>query len=329
MAGPQPKPIPSSEITPEHVYLNRRNFMRAGVAAASVAATAAAYRWLNGAGPMAVTTPMIPGLVPAPAGPEGLASGFRVDEPQTPLDGVSNYNNFYEFTTDKEGVASAAAGFVARPWTLEVGGMAHKPKVFDLDEVFALGPVEERVYRMRCVEAWSMVIPWAGVPLARLLDKVEPMGGAKYVAFHTLLDPTRFPGQRGAVLPWPYVEGLRMDEAMHPLTLLAVGLYGRELPPQNGAPLRLVVPWKYGFKGIKSVVKISLMSEPPPTTWGRSAPSEYGFFANVNPAVPHPRWSQATEQRVGEGGRRETLPFNGYAEQVAHLYAGMDLKANF
>jgi sulfoxide reductase catalytic subunit YedY len=247
----------------------------------------------------------------------------------TPLERVGNYNNYYEFTTDKEGVAAAAVGFVARPWTVTVEGMVHKPKVFDLDEVLRLGPLEERVYRMRCVEGWSMVIPWDGLPLSRLLDRVEPMGGASYVAFQTLLDPARMPGQRGTVLQWPYVEGLRLDEAMHPLTLLAVGLYGRELPAQNGAPLRLVVPWKYGFKGIKSIVKITLLPDRPPTTWNRTAPSEYGFYSNVNPAVAHPRWSQATEQRIGESGRRPTLLFNGYAEQVGHLYTGMNLRADF
>lgn len=326
---PGPDRVPSSEITPEGVYFTRRNFLRAGAAAAGLAVTGAAYRRLNRAGSMAVDTDLIPGLVPAPGGPDGLASGFRTDEPMTALESVANYNNFYEFTTDKEGVAAAAAGFVSRPWTVAVGGMVHKPKVFDLDEVLRLGALEERVYRMRCVEGWSMVIPWAGLPLARLLGQVEPMGGAKYVAFETLTDPARFPGQRGAVLDWPYVEGLRLDEAMHPLTILAAGLYGRDLPAQNGAPLRLVVPWKYGFKGIKSVVKITLVSDPPPTTWGLSAPSEYGFFSNVNPAVPHPRWSQATEQRISESGRRPTLPFNGYSDQVAGLYAGMDLKANY
>ena len=218
----------------------------------------------------------------------------------TPLQSVSNYNNFYEFTTNKEGVAAAAAGFVSKPWQVAVGGMAHKPRVFDLDELMKAMPLEERVYRMRCVEGWSMVIPWSGFPLAKLLERVEPMGGVEYVAFETLLDPVRMPGQKGNVLAWPYVEGLRIDEAMHPLTLLAVGLYGHELPAQNGAPLRLVVPWKYGFKGIKSIVKITLMSTRPATTWNMSAPHEYGFFSNVNPEVDHPRWSQATEQRIGE-----------------------------
>jgi sulfoxide reductase catalytic subunit YedY len=258
-----------------------------------------------------------------------VARGFRVTEPMTTLERVGNYNNFYEFTTDKESVAAAASQFVSKPWTVAVEGMVHKPKVFDLDEVLRLGSLEERVYRMRCVEGWSMVIPWEGLPLAQLLNRAEPMGSAKYVAFQTLLDPARLPGQKGAVLQWPYVEGLRMDEAMHPLTLLAVGIYGRELPSQNGAPLRLVVPWKYGFKGIKSIVKITLVSGRPPSTWNVTAPSEYGFFSNVNPDVPHPRWSQATEQRIGETGRRPTLLFNGYAEQVGHLYAGMDLRVNF
>ena len=269
------------------------------------------------------------GLKAAREGNDGIASGFRVDEPMTPLQSVSNYNNFYEFTTDKESVAAAAAGFVSKPWQVAVEGMVHKPKVFDLDELIKAIPLEERVYRMRCVEGWSMVIPWSGFPLAKLLERVEPMGSVEYVAFETLLDPARMPGQKADVLPWPYVEGLRMDEAMHPLTLLAVGLYGHELPAQNGAPLRLVVPWKYGFKGIKSIVKITLSSTRPPTTWNMSAPSEYGFFSNVNPEVDHPRWSQATEQRIGESGRRPTLMFNGYAPQVAHLYSGMDLRANF
>jgi sulfoxide reductase catalytic subunit YedY len=278
---------------------------------------------------MAIETPKLSGLAQVAATPENIAKGFRVDEPLTSLEQVGNYNNFYEFSTDKESVAVAAAGFVTKPWTVAVEGMVHKPKVFDLDEILRLGPLEERVYRMRCVEGWSMLIPWAGLPLARLLERVEPMGSAKYVAFQTLLDPTRMPGQKSSVLSWPYVEGLRMDEAMHPLTLLAAGLYGQELPAQNGAPLRLVVPWKYGFKGIKSIVKISLLSGRPRTTWNEAAPSEYGFFSNVNPDVPHPRWSQATEQRIGEAGRRRTLPFNGYADQVGQLYAGMDLRVNF
>ncbi len=325
----EPDHVASSEITPPKVYFSRRAFLRAGAAIASLSVTSIAYRRLNKAGSMAVETPPLSGLSVAASTQDDIARGFRVEEPMTPLERVGNYNNYYEFTTDKEGVAAAAVGFVARPWTVTVEGMVHKPKVFDLDEVLRLGPLEERVYRMRCVEGWSMVIPWAGLPLARLLDRVEPMGSAKYVAFQTLLDPARLPGQKGTILRWPYVEGLRMDEAMHPLTLLAAGLYGRELPAQNGAPLRLVVPWKYGFKGIKSIVKITLVSDQPPSTWNVTAPSEYGFFSNVNPDVPHPRWSQATEQRIGEAGRRKTLLFNGYAKQVGHLYAGMDLRVNF
>jgi sulfoxide reductase catalytic subunit YedY len=242
---------------------------------------------------------------------------------------ITNYNNFYEFSTDKAGVAPAAADFKTDGWKVVVDGLVAKPTTFDLDDLRRISPPEERVYRMRCVEAWSMVIPWAGFPLAKLLDRVEPTGGAKYVAFETLLDPARMPGQRTASLQWPYVEGLMMSEAMHPLTLLATGLYGREMPPQDGAPVRLVVPWKYGFKGIKSIVRISLVAMQPPTSWSRSAASEYGFLANVNPQVDHPRWSQATEQRIGVPGRRPTLMFNGYGEQVAGLYAGVDLRANY
>jgi sulfoxide reductase catalytic subunit YedY len=258
-----------------------------------------------------------------------VGAGFRVDEPKTSLEDITNYNNFYEFSTSKEAVARVATGFDTTGWMVSVEGMVHRPKVFDFDDLLKTAPLEERVYRMRCVEAWSMVIPWDGFPLAKLLDRVEPKGAAKYVAFETLYDPKRMPGQRSRVLSWPYVEGLRMDEAMHPLTILATGLYGRALPPQDGAPVRLVVPWKYGFKGIKSIVKITLTDTEPPTTWNQAAPDEYGFYANVNPNVPHPRWSQATEQRIGESGRRRTLEFNGYGEQVAKLYEGMDLRAHF
>ncbi|QVL34131.1 protein-methionine-sulfoxide reductase catalytic subunit MsrP [Telmatocola sphagniphila] len=319
--------IPSSEITPESLYLNRRNFIKAGLATASVALTGLAYRSFNHTGSVAVTTEELPGILPV--SPEGLKNGFSVDEPQTPLDRAVNYNNFYEFTTDKQDVAERSRGFVSKPWEVTVDGMVHKPKTFDIDEILKLVPLEERIYRMRCVETWSMVVPWVGIPLGKLLERVEPMGSVKFVAFQTLLDPERMPGQKKKVLDWPYVEGLRLDEAMHPLTILAVGLYGRLLPPQNGAPLRLIVPWKYGFKGIKSIVKITLLETQPPTTWNLQGPGEYGFYANVNPAVPHPRWSQATEQRLGESSRRPTLPFNGYAEQVAHLYQGMDLCKNY
>jgi sulfoxide reductase catalytic subunit YedY len=324
--------IPSSQITPPDVYFNRRNFMRATVgataAAVSTLTTGFAYRQLNRPGSVAIETPRLTDLVTrAKSAAPGKA--FQVDEPETPLQSVTNYNNFYEFSTNKEAVASASMGFVARPWTVAVDGLVRKPRVFDLEDLLRISPPEERVYRMRCVEAWSMVIPWAGYSLSRLLDVVEPLSTARYVAFETLYDPQRMPGQKIATLEWPYVEGLRLDEAMHPLTLLASGLYGRELPAPNGAPLRLIVPWKYGFKGIKSIVKITLTATQPKTTWNSSAPREYGFFSNVNPEVAHPRWSQASEQRIGESGRRPTLMFNGYAEQVGHLYAGMDLRKHF
>lgn len=331
----EPDHIPPSEITPPSVYFNRKTFLRGAMAAASVATTATVYRRLNGKSETGVEAPPLAGLtrepaVPAPADAAGAAeSGFHVDETRTPLESITHYNNFYEFSTDKDGVADRARGFVTKGWRVSVDGLVAKPKVFELDDLLKISPPEERVYRMRCVEAWSMVIPWAGFPLARLLARVEPLAAARYVAFETLLDPVRMPGQKTGVLDWPYVEGLRMDEAMHPLTLLASGLYGRELPAQDGAPVRLVVPWKYGFKGIKSIVKISLVATQPKTTWNLQAPGEYGFFANVNPRVDHPRWSQATEQRIGESGRRTTLMFNGYEKQVASLYTGMDLRANF
>lgn len=323
MADPR---IPDSEITPPAVYFNRRAFLRGGAVAVGALATGLAYRRLNGVSLQAVKTEALDGLVVAP--PVGDASGFRAVDTPTPLAKIANYNNFYEFSTDKDGVAAAAAGFDTSGWQVAVDGLCGKPRVFDLDDLLAISPPEERVYRMRCVEAWSMVIPWAGYSLAKLLARVEPLGSAKYVAFETLHDPRRMPGQNTDVLDWPYVEGLRLDEAMHPLTLLASGLYGRGLPPQDGAPLRLVIPWKYGFKGIKSIVKITLVDKQPPTSWGRYAPGEYGFYANVNPGVPHPRWSQATEQRIG-GGRIDTLMFNGYGDQVASLYSGMDLRASY
>jgi sulfoxide reductase catalytic subunit YedY len=319
--------IPSSEITPPAVYFNRKTLLRGAAAVASVAATATLYRKLNGRSQAVVDAPRLTQLAPAPAGQPG--EGYRVDEPMTSLEAITHYNNFYEFSTDKDGVADQAKGFQTAGWRVSVEGLCGKPRVFDIDDLLKLSPPEERVYRMRCVEAWSMVIPWAGFSLSKLLARVEPLSSARYVAFETLLDPTRMPGQRTGVLDWPYVEGLRLDEAMHPLTLLASGIYGRQLPAQDGAPVRLVVPWKYGFKGIKSIVKVALVAEQPRTTWNQQAPHEYGFYANVNPHVDHPRWSQATEQRIGESGRRPTLMFNGYEKQVAGLYAGMDLRANF
>ncbi len=326
MANQRIPNIPAGEVTHPQVYLNRRNFLRAGVLAASLVATGGIYRAFH---PARVKKS---GLFASkfPATTQSASAGVpAVNEPITSFDAITSYNNFYEFSTDKGEVASAAAKFVARPWTVAVGGLVAKPATFDLDELLKIAPIEQRVYRMRCVEAWSMVIPWDGFPLARLLDRVQPLSSAKYVAFTTLLDPKRMPNQRGRTLDWPYVEGLRMDEAMHPLTLLASGVYGQPMPNQNGAPLRLVVPWKYGFKGIKSIVKIELVDKQPPTTWNLAGPGEYGFYANVNPQVDHPRWSQATERRIEGSDAKPTLMFNGYAEQVGHLYSGMDLTTNY
>jgi sulfoxide reductase catalytic subunit YedY len=312
-----------SEVTPPEVYFNRRAILRAGAVAAGAIGTGLLYRKLNGVELVETKTAELGG-VQKPADP-----AFTVNEAKTSYQAITNYNNFYEFTTDKDGVAKAAAGFSTAGWKVTVGGLVHAPKVFDLDDIRRVSPPEERIYRMRCVEAWSMVVPWVGYSLSKLLSIVQPMASAKYVAFETLLDPRRMPGQRTDVLDWPYVEGYRIDEAMHPLALLTTGLYGRELPAQDGAPVRMIVPWKYGFKGIKSIVKITLVDKQPPTSWNKAAPDEYGFYANVNPNHPHPRWSQATEQRIGESGRRKTLPFNGYADQVASLYAGMDLDVHF
>jgi sulfoxide reductase catalytic subunit YedY len=301
--------------------------MRAGMQAASAVATGWVYRQLNS--PPAPGRRAIPlARLVAATEPES-APPLGPNDPKTPFQDITHYNNFYEFSTDKESVAEAAEGFVTRPWTVSVGGLVQNPKEFDLDDLLKISPPEERVYRMRCVEGWSMVIPWDGFSLSKLLDRVQPLSSAKYVAFQTLMDPNRMPNESSDLLSWPYVEGLRMDEALHPLTILASGLYGQQMPPQDGAPVRLVVPWKYGFKGIKSIVRIDLRADEPPTTWSAYAPNEYGFYANVNPEVDHPRWSQATEQRIGDFERRPTLMFNGYADQVAALYAGMDLRANF
>ena len=319
-----PADIPSSEVTGKDAYLSRRRLMQGAVLVATSLGTAWLYRQFTSPGTAAKAGEKIAGVVP-PA----EAAIPVLQEARTSLEDITHYNNFYEFSTDKRAVAARARNFVTRPWTVEVGGLAHQPRIFDFDELRRLSPPEERVYRHRCVEGWSMVIPWVGFPLSRLLDQVQPMGSARYVAFETLADSRRMPNVGSSVLDWPYVEGLRLDEARHPLTLLAFGLYGETLPPQNGAPLRLVVPWKYGFKGIKSIIRITLTETLPPTTWNRAAPGEYGFYSNVNPGVDHPRWSQRTEQRIGESGRRETLLFNGYADQVGNLYAGMDLKANF
>lgn len=324
----KPPDIKSSEITDPKIYLNRRLFIRAAILAGSVTATGFLYRKLNAPASVVEERARITGLVQPPTD-EALRNGFKVTEPLTSFEDVTNYNNFYEFSTDKRSVAEAAQGFVTRPWTVEVGGLVNKPKTFDLDELTKLAPQEERIYRHRCVEGWSMVIPWVGFPLNALLKAVDPLSAARYVAFQTLIDPKRMPNQNTGVLDWPYVEGLRLDEAMHPLAILVTGMYGQLLPPQDGAPIRLVVPWKYGIKGIKSIVKISLVANQPPTTWNLEGPNEYGFYSNVNPNVDHPRWSQRMEHRIGEFGSRQTLLFNGYAEQVGHLYQEMDLRVNF
>ena len=316
--------IQPSEITAETIYLSRRKFMTGAgalVASSLIAAACGGQEPTPTVSPpmtVALTaTPTIPALPPLSGTADELGAKL------TPFETVTNYNNFYEFTTSKEGVASLAANFRTSPWTVEVGGLVHKPKTFDIDDLLKFTQ-EERIYRLRCVEAWSMVIPWLGFPLAKLLDEVEPTSDAKYVRFETLYDPEQMPGQKRSTFSWPYAEGLRLDEAMHDLTLLATGLYGKLLLPQSGAPLRLVVPWKYGFKSIKSIVKIDLVAEMPISLWMAAAPQEYGFYANVNPQVPHRRWSQATERRIGENQRIETLLFNGYADEVAHLYPDVE-----
>ncbi len=324
----KPADIRSSEITDQKTYLNRRLFMRGAILAGSAAATGFLYRKLNPPPAVVEERPKIAGVVKPPSD-EAIRNGFKVNEPLTSFEDITNYNNFYEFDSDKRAVASLARGFVTRPWTVEVGGLVTKSKTFDIDDLLRLAPQEERIYRHRCVEGWSMVIPWVGFPLSALLKQVEPLSSAKYVAFETLYDRKRMPYPFSSGLDWPYVEGLRLDEAMHPLAILASGLYGQTMPPQDGAPIRLVAPWKYGFKSIKSIVKITLVADLPPTTWNIQAPNEYGFYSNVNPNVDHPRWSQRTEHRIGEFTSRNTLLFNGYADQVGHLYQGMDLRANY
>jgi sulfoxide reductase catalytic subunit YedY len=324
---------PQDEVTPEPLYDRRREFLKDALL---FTATATGV----GLGLTSLLKGRRSEAVPAPAGGSETASGppslqisgrsaLSTAEPPTPLRDVTTYNNFYEFGLDKDEPARRSGTLKTRPWTVTIDGEVGQPMTVDVDQLLRWFPVEERIYRMRCVEAWSMVIPWVGFPLGDLLRRVEPTSKARYVAFTTLLDPAQMPEQSGRVLDWPYVEGLRLDEALHPLAILAAGLYGRVLPNQNGAPLRLVVPWKYGFKGIKSIVRIRLTADEPPTTWNLAAAHEYGFYANVNPAVDHPRWSQASERRIGELGRRPTLPFNGYADQVAGLYAGMDLRRQF
>ena len=306
----------SSEITPEHVYLDRRSFM---IGAAALA------------------------LMPAVAGantPQGTPlkaprnEAYKLDDAITKFESATTYNNFYEFGVNKEDPSRLAHTLKPRPWSVQVEGHVARPKTFDVDELMKVAPLEERVYSLRCVEGWSMVLPWIGFPLAALVKRVEPTSKAKFVEFLTLVDPQQFPAQQKGIfsfsgLDWPYVEGLRMDEALHPLTLLTFGMYGQVLPNQNGAPVRIVVPWKYGFKSAKSIVKIRFVFDQPKTTWEKAAPNEYGFYSNVNPMVDHPRWSQASERRIGEIRRRKTSMFNGYADQVGSLYTGLDLKKNY
>ena len=312
--------IHPSEITPEQVYLRRRDFMK-GIGALSFGALALAAC----GGQVPATELSEDDLFPPP---EADGKTDELGDPVNSYTDITTYNNFYEFSFEKTSVATLSKEFITSPWQVQVGGLVNKPRTFDLDDLLKFEQ-EERIYRLRCVEGWSMVIPWQGFPLSRLLDEVEPASAAQYVRFETLYDPEQLPEQKSDYFPWPYVEGLRLDEAMHNLTILATGLYGKALRPQNGAPLRLVVPWKYGFKSIKSIVKIDLVAEMPVSLWMESAPNEYGFYANVNPKVSHPRWSQASERRIGELSRRETLMFNGYEEEVASLYTGMDLKENF
>ena len=324
----RPEP-PASEITGEAVYLRRRELIR------NVALCAGTATVVGGGLLALVGDSRRPRSEPPPVPPPALPVRRQANryetlaEPRTSFHDITTYNNFYELGTDKSDPAENAGTLRARPWTIAVEGEVKRPQLLDIDTLLSWFPLQERVYRMRCVEAWSMVIPWLGFPLGDLVRRLEPTSRAKYVAFTTLLDPEQLPGQRDSVLDWPYAEGLRIDEATHPLTLLAVGLYGKALLGQNGAPIRLVVPWKYGFKGIKSIVKIRFTAEQPATTWNLAAPGEYGFYANVNPEVDHPRWSQRTERRIGEIERRITLAFNGYGDEVAAMYAGLDLRRNF
>jgi methionine sulfoxide reductase catalytic subunit len=317
----KPADLKSSEITSKELYVNRRQFILTASAAALSAGAV-----VSGADSLFSTRQAVAG--------EKFAnlrkSPYSTTEKLNSLQDITHYNNFYELGVEKTDPAQNAKDLITRPWAVTVEGEVKKPKTYDIDQIIKLRPLEERIYRLRCVEAWSMVIPWVGFPLNALIHEVQPTGNAKYIQFVTLYDPKRLPGQQksifGNVLEWPYVEGLRMDEAMHPLTIIAVGLYGEVLPNQDGAPVRIVVPWKYGFKSIKSIVKVRFVEKQPPTSWNLQAPQEYGFYSNVNPEVDHPRWSQATERRIGEFLRRKTLPFNGYGEQVASLYKGMDLK---
>lgn len=318
----KPTDIASSDITPQSIYLNRRKFLVG--ASAGLGALVLRMRILGemvSPSAVALANTKIEGVRNSPLSTTG--------EKLTPFKDIANYNNYYEFSTDKYEPAALAKNFRIRPWTVKIEGLVHKPQTLDVDQIIRLTAPEERIYRHRCVEGWSMVVPWLGFPLNKLIEKVQPLGKARFVEFTTIYDPKQMPGQNRGVLPWPYVEGLRLDEAMHPLAILAFGMYGETLPNQDGAPLRLVVPWKYGFKSIKAIVSIRFLATQPETTWNKVAPDEYGFYSNVNPEVDHPRWSQKTERRIGEFFKRPTLKFNGYADQVASLYAGMDLRKNF
>jgi methionine sulfoxide reductase catalytic subunit len=332
-----------SEITPEWVYMNRRQFMTGAAAllASSVLSACSQGEPSGSVGTAAApipTTSQLPGASSVPitqttglspqSTPHAIQNKDELGSPLTPFATVTGYNNYYEFSLDKEGIGAIAQSFKTRPWQVQVGGLVNKPKTYTIDELLGFAQ-EERVYRLRCVEAWSMVVPWIGFPLRSLLEAVEPAEDAKYVRFQSILSPEDMPGQKDKSFPWPFTEGLRLDEALHDLTILATGLYGKPLQPESGAPLRLVVPWKYGFKCAKATVKIDLVKEMPRTFWASMNGGEYGFYANVNPDVPHPRWSQATERRIGEVGSRKTLLFNGYEQEVAPLYAGMDLRKNF
>lgn len=314
-------PVLPSEITPKSVYLNRRDFLRtAGILTGTALLAACAPSSAGGSG----SGSDVPTSAAAYAG--------KTDELGAPLnsyDDITHYNNYYEFSTAKDAVAPLSEGFKPRPWSVEVSGLVNNPKTFAIDDLLKMFPQEDRIYRLRCVEAWSMVIPWQGFPLASLLKVVEPTSAAKYVQFTTLMDAKQFPAETDGMYPWPYMEGLRLDEAMNDLAILATGLYGAPLPAADGAPIRLVVPWKYGFKGIKAIVKIELVDTMPSTFWNTIAPNEYGFYANVNPDVPHPRWLQSSERRIGQLTMQPTLLFNGYADKVAYLYQGMDLKLNY
>jgi methionine sulfoxide reductase catalytic subunit len=312
--------IRSSEITPKNLYLNRRKFLAGAAVAGAAAATGLGLREMVSPRTTVLAANKIEGIQKSP---------FSTTETITPYKDVTTYNNYYEFSTDKDGPAKLAQNFRTRPWKVKIDGLVDKKQELDIDAILKMAPPEERIYRHRCVEGWSIVVPWVGFSLSELIKRANPTSKAKFVEFTTILDLTQMPGQQRQVLEWPYVEGLRMDEAMHPLTLLGFGMYGEDLPKQDGAPIRLIVPWKYGFKSAKAIVRIRFTEKQPLNTWNISAPREYGFYSNVNPNVDHPRWSQAKERRLGEFFKRPTLMFNGYGDQVASLYTGMDLKKNF